>query len=114
MKLSKSIGQYIYNKVWRVPKVTVGNFLRRRCDGIPENRRLAVIAVLLSLFILAAFFVFGNACYCIGRGHAAGTLAEPNHIEGLDIPVKSDGGSPDMDNQTVCGYGIAGFENQNK
>ena len=112
MKLSKSIGQYIYNKVWRVPKVTVGNFLRRRCDGIPENRRLAVIAVLLSLFILTAFFVFGNACYRIGRGHAAATLAEPAHIEGLDITVESDGGSPDMDNETVCGYGIPEFENE--
>ena len=65
MKLSKSIGHSIYNNVWSVPKGAVGNFLRRRCDGIPENRRLAVIAVPLSLFILIAFFVFGNACYRI-------------------------------------------------
>lgn len=112
MKLSKSIGRSIYNKVWSVPNGAVGNFLRRRCDGIPENRRLAVIAVLLSLFILTAFFVFGNACYRIGRGHAAATLAEPAHIEGLDITVGSDGGSPDMDNKTVCGYGIPEFENE--
>ena len=97
MKLSKSIGQYIYNKVWGVPKVTVGNFLRRRCDGIPENRRLAVIAVLLSLFILAAFFVFGNACYRIGKGDAAKYRIE--HIKTLDIPqsVKSDNLTPIAD-----------------
>ena len=30
----------IYNKVWGKPKSALGAYLRRKCDGIPANRRL--------------------------------------------------------------------------
>ena len=55
-----SIRSAIYNKVWGRPKSALGAYLRRKCDSIPANRRLTLITVLLSLFIITAFFVFGN------------------------------------------------------
>lgn len=68
----------IYNKVWGKPKSALGAYLRRKCDDIPANRRLTLITVLLSLFIITAFFVFGNACYRIGRGQALMERIEPH------------------------------------
>ena len=74
-----SIRSAIYNKVWGRPKSALGAYLRRKCDSIPANRRLTLITVLLSLFIITAFFVFGNACYRIGRGQALMERMEPEH-----------------------------------
>lgn len=86
MKKLNSIRDTIYNKVYRKPKNRIGSYLRRRCDSIPESRRLTVVAVLLSFFVLTAFFVFGNACYRIGRGQSATKSIEVKHIEGLNLP----------------------------
>ena len=87
MKKFNSIRDTIYNKVYRKQKNFIGSYLRSKCDRIPENRRLTVVTVLLSLFVLTAFFVSGNACYRIGRGQAATERIEVKHIEGMELPT---------------------------
>lgn len=104
----------IYNKVWGKPKSALGEYLRRKCDGIPANRRLTIITVLLSLFIITAFFVFGNACYRIGRGQALMERIEPEHIEGLELPPLDNGDTPDIGQFNESGYELSGTENENQ
>ena len=104
----------IYNKVWGKPKSALGAYLQRKCDGIPANRRLTLITVLLSLFIITAFFVFGNACYRIGRGQALMERIEPEHIEGLELPSFDNGDTPDMDQFKESEYELSGTENENQ
>lgn len=55
---------------------------------MPHKQRLTVITVLLSAFILVAFFVFGNACYKMGAGHARQAI-EIEHIRQLELPTQS-------------------------
>ncbi len=59
---------------------------QKACDDLPRNQRLMVVTVLLSAFILTAFFVFGNACYRMGAGHARKSI-EIEHIRQLDLPT---------------------------
>lgn len=103
----------IYNKVLGKPKGIVGNYLRRKCDGIPEERRLLVVAVMSALFVLTAFIVFGHACYRIGRGHTLTEQMEIRHIEGLDLPVPDNSDSLMMDLNEIS-YDFSGFENENQ
>lgn len=93
MRKLKIFNGTIYNKVFSKPKNYVGSYLRRKCDRIPENRRLTVVSVMLTMFVLTAFFVFGNACYRIGRGQAATERIEVRHIEGLELPIPDDSDS---------------------
>ena len=69
----------VYNKVWRNPKGKLSAKLRTVCDNLPHNQRLTVVTVMLSAFVLVAFFVFGHACYRIGLGHSRQTV-EVEHI----------------------------------
>lgn len=92
MKLS-SIRSAIYNKVWHSPKTRLYAFLKGKCDELSHKQRLMVVTALLSVFILIAFFVFGNACYRIGRGQAAAGRIEVSHIEGVALPAPDDSGS---------------------
>lgn len=93
MKKLSYIRDTIYNKVFSKPKSYIGSCMRCGCDRIPENRRLTVVTVLLTLFVLTAFFVFGNACYRIGRGQATNGKIEVRHIEGVALPAPDDSGS---------------------
>lgn len=83
MKLS-NIRSAILNKVWYSPKTRLSTFLKGKCDEMPHRKRLMVVTVLLSAFILIAFFVFGNACYKMGARQARQTF-DIEHIEGIDI-----------------------------
>lgn len=83
MKLS-NIRSAIYNKVWHSPKTRLYAFLKGKCDELSLKQRLMVVTVLLSVFILIAFFVFGNACYKMGARQARQTF-DIEHIEGIDI-----------------------------
>lgn len=74
----------IYNKVWRSPIVRLKSAIKGRCESLPPGQRLTVVTVLLSAFVLTAFFVFGNACYKIGLGQARKAI-EIEHIEPLGI-----------------------------
>lgn len=60
----------LYNKVWHGPKGKLSAKVRKVCDDMPHKQRLTVVTVLLTAFILIAFFVFGHACYRMGANHA--------------------------------------------
>lgn len=79
----------LYNKVWRSPIGKLKSAVKTKCDSLPQKKRLTVVTLLLGLFILTAFFVFGNACYRIGLGEARKAI-EIEHIRTLDLPSKSD------------------------
>lgn len=75
----------LYNKVWHSPKWKLKERIRKACDDLPRNQRLMVVTVLLSAFVLTAFFVFGNACYKMGAGHARKSI-EIEHIKSMPLP----------------------------
>ena len=77
----------LYNKVWHGPKGKIKERLKKVCDDMPHKQRLTVVTVLLSAFILIAFFVFGHACYKMGAGHTRQTI-EVEHIQQLELPTK--------------------------
>ena len=82
----KNIVTPLYNKVWHSPKGKIRERIKKACDDLPRNQRLMVVTVLLSAFILTDFFVFGNACYRMGAGHARKSI-EIEHIRQLDLPT---------------------------
>ncbi|MDE6521892.1 MAG: TraL conjugative transposon family protein [Muribaculaceae bacterium] len=82
----------LYNKVWHGPKGKIRERLKKACDDLPKNQRLMVVTVLLSVFVLTAFFVFGHACYRMGAGHARQAI-EVEHIKQLEIPSEN---NPDV------------------
>ena len=75
----------LYNKVWHGPKGRLSAKVRKVCDDMPHKQRLMVVTVLLTAFILIAFFVFGHACYKMGAGHTRQAI-EVEHIQQLDLP----------------------------
>lgn len=82
----------LYNKVWYGPKGEIRERLKKACDDLPKNQRLMVVTVLLSVFVLTAFFVFGHACYRMGAGHARQAI-EVEHIKQLELPSEN---NPDV------------------
>lgn len=87
----------LYNKVWHGPKGRLSAKARKVCDDMPHKQRLTIVTVLLSASILVAFFVFGNACYKMGAGHARQAI-EIEHIRQLELPTQ---GTPDVSPKTV-------------
>ena len=59
-----------YNKVWHGPKSRFTAKLRQVCDDLPPKRRVTVVTVLLSVFVLTAFCLYGKACYNMGAREA--------------------------------------------
>lgn len=91
MSIKQKIQNFVsplYNKVWHGPKGRLSAKVRKVCDNMPHKQRLTVVTVLLSAFILVAFFVFGNACYKMGAGHARQAI-EIEHIRQLELPTQS-------------------------
>lgn len=74
----------LYNKVWHVPKGKISARIREACDRLPRKKRLAIVWILFTLFVLSAFYVFGTACYRMGAGHERRRI-ETGHIRQLDI-----------------------------
>ena len=87
LKIRKFVS-LLYNKVWHTPKGRLTAKIKKACDDLPRNQRLMVVTILLSAFILATFFAFGNACYKMGAGHARQSI-EIEHIRQLDLPTKT-------------------------
>ena len=88
MKLKQKIQNLVsplYNKVWHGPKGRLKAKIKKACDDLPRNQRLMVVTILLSVFILTAFFVFGNACYKMGARQAHHEF-EIEHIKTLTLP----------------------------
>lgn len=77
----------LYNKVWHGSKGKLSAKVRKVCDDMPHKQRLTVVTVLLTAFVLIAFFVFGHACYKMGAGHARQAI-EVEHIQQLELPTK--------------------------
>lgn len=71
--------------VWRQPKSKVSGKIRQVCDDMPHRQRLLVVTVLLSAFILIAFFVFGHACYRMGAKRAVFEY-EVEHLHEFEMP----------------------------
>lgn len=79
----------LHHFVWHNPKGKILSLIKSKCESIPPNRRMTVVAIMLTMFILIAFGVFGHACYRLGQGHAH-TAIEIKHIPSLDLPEKED------------------------
>lgn len=76
----------LYDKVWHGPKGRLTAKIKDVCDNLSRQQRLTVVTVLLSAFVLVAFFVFGNACYKMGARQAQHTI-EVEHIRPIDLPT---------------------------
>lgn len=100
----KSIFSAIYNNMWRTPKGRLTTRLKGACESIPPIQRLTVVSLMLTVFVLTAFFVFGHACYRIGLGKAQKSV-EIEHIMPIDIvtisPVHELQNLPDYDDTGV-------------
>ena len=86
-KIKSAISLFLY-KVWHDPKGKFTAKIKRACDDMPHKRRLTVVILLLSAFVLLAFFVFGHACYQMGAGHARQEI-KVEHIRQLEISNNS-------------------------
>ena len=86
MSKIKSLFAGFLDRVWRNPKENVRAGLKRACDDMPPKKRLAVVTVLLSVFLLAAFIVFGHACNKIGAKQAVRQL-EFEQMHHLELPM---------------------------
>ncbi len=88
MTKNKSPLARLIDWVWREPKGRAVAKLKQVCDDMPHKQRLMVVTVLLSAFVLIAFFVFGHACYKIGAKRAVFEY-EVEHLYNLDLPEHS-------------------------
>lgn len=57
----------LYNKVVQRKEGAV-EYVRRKCDDIPPQKRFRIVAVAFVLFALFALFVFGKSMYNIYHG----------------------------------------------
>lgn len=106
MKLKiRNLVSPLCNKVWHTPKGRLAAKIRKACDDLPSNQRLMVVTILMSAFILAAFFVFGNACYKMGAGHARQSI-EIDHIK--TIPMQD--GQKTLSDEELSDIKIRAYE----
>ena len=103
----KSIFSAIYNNMWRNPKGRLTTRLKGACESMPPKQRLTVVSLMLTVFVLTAFFVFGHACYRIGLGKAQKSV-EIEHIMPIDIVTKF----PVHEPQNLPDYDDAGVESE--
>lgn len=91
--MSKRNRKYLFARlidwVWRNPKANISEGIKKTCDDMPPKQRLLVVTVLLSVFVLIAFFVFGHACYKIGARQAHNEI-EVEHLKNIELPSSSD------------------------
>lgn len=85
----KSLFARLVDWVWRNPKANISEGIKKTCDDMPPRQRLMVVTVLLSAFVLVAFFVFGHACYKIGARQAYNEI-EVEHLKSIELPSSSD------------------------
>lgn len=64
--LKEKIG-LLYNKV-SSRKESALEYVRRKCDDIPPQKRFMMVAIAFVLFALLALFVFGKSIYNIFNG----------------------------------------------
>lgn len=83
----------LYNKV-SSRKESVVEYVRRKCDDIPPQKRFRVVAVAFALFALLALFVFGKSIYNIYNG----VHSNPDFgtIKQMPMPEKGDNPTPEI------------------
>lgn len=69
-------------------------YVRRKCDDIPPQKRFKVVAVAFVLFALLALFVFGKSMYNIYNG----VHSNPDFGNIKQMPM------PDKGNEPVINY----------
>ncbi len=89
MKFLTKARDIIYNNVWHRPTEKLKSFLKIKCDDMPQGRRMKLVAVLFTVFVIIAFLLFGNACYHIGLGKAKQRIEEIRHIESVELATPS-------------------------
>ena len=97
----------LYNRVWHNPKGKLSAKLKTACDNMPYGRRVTVVSLMLTVFILTAFFVFGHACYRMGMGHSRQAL-ELEHIRTIELPATCD----EVEPLAPSAYDDAGMESE--
>ena len=97
MKIIPDGMRHVLNEAVHIPKSRMKVWLKNKCDALDHKQRFRVVAVAFTVFMLMTLYIFGNACYRIGKGDAAKYRIE--HIKTLDIPqsVKSDNLTPIAD-----------------
>lgn len=90
--LKEKIG-LLYNKVSSRKEGAV-EYVRRKCDDIPPQKRFRVVAVAFVLFALLALFVFGKSIYNIYNG----VHSNPDFgtIKQMPMPEKGDNPTPEI------------------
>lgn len=91
MKLKQKIQNLVsplYDKVWHGPKGRLSEHIKKKCDALPQKKRVTLVFILLGAFILTAFLLFGNACYKAGARQTRHTF-EIEHIRSIDLPTKA-------------------------
>ena len=84
----KSLFVRLIDWVWRNPKANISEGIKKTCDDMLPKQRL-LVTVLLSAFVLVAFFVFGHACYKIGARQAYNEI-EVEHLKNIELSSCSD------------------------
>lgn len=84
--LKEKIG-HLYNKVSSRQESAV-EYVRRKCDDIPPQKRFRIVAVAFALFALLVLFVFGKSMYNIYNG----VHCNPDfgNIKQMPMPDKGD------------------------
>lgn len=103
----KSIFGAIYNYMWRNPKGRLATRLKGACKSMPPKQRITVVSIMLTVFVLTAFFVFGHACYKIGLGKAQKSV-EIEHIRPIELPTDNN----DVKPLIPTDYDDAGMESE--
>ncbi len=84
--LKEKIG-LLYNKV-SCRKESAVEYVRRKCDGIPPQKRFRIVAVAFVLFAMLALFVFGKSMYNIYNG--VHSKPDFGNIKQMPMPDKGD------------------------
>lgn len=88
--LKEKIG-HLYNKV-SSRKESAVEYVRRKCDGIPPQKRFKVVAIAFTIFALLALFVFGKSMYNIYNG----VHSNPDFGSMKQMPMPDKGDNPDI------------------
>lgn len=86
--LKEKIG-HLYHKVSARREGAV-EYVRRKCDDIPPQKRFKVVAVAFVLFALLALFVFGKSMYNIYNG----VHSNPDFGNIKQMPMPDKGSEP--------------------
>lgn len=84
--LKEKIG-HLYNKVSSRQESAV-EYVRRKCDDIPPQKRFRIVAVAFALFALLVLFVFGKSMYNIYNG--VNCNPDFGNIKQMPMPDKGD------------------------